>query len=107
MRAGIKTRAKKIARRQRKKQSRLNKSIKKMLCENKVFDICCYCHVGFLISNLTVEHIIPLSLGGSNQLSNIDLACRDCNSAKGRLSYLKRREENKLQWKKIRTDCQR
>ena len=107
MRAGIKTRAKKIARHRRKKQSRINKNIKKILSENKVFDICCYCHVGFLILNLTIEHIIPLSEGGSNHLDNIDLACKDCNSKKGRESFLKRRAENKLQWKKMRTDCQK
>ena len=31
----------------------------------------------------TVDHFIPLSRGGSNWASNIVVACRQCNKAKG------------------------
>jgi len=46
---------------------------------------CCYCQsqqrlIGIL---LTVEHIIPESLGGSTTLDNLCLACWDCNLIKG------------------------
>jgi len=30
-----------------------------------------------------IEHIVPRCKGGTNALSNLTLACRDCNSAKG------------------------
>jgi hypothetical protein len=32
---------------------------------------------------LEIEHIIPRSHGGSNRVSNLTLACRQCNQAKG------------------------
>jgi hypothetical protein len=31
----------------------------------------------------TCDHVIPVSLGGSNEDSNLRLACRSCNSTKG------------------------
>lgn len=48
-------------------------------------DMCCYCQsqqrlIGI---NLTVEHIIPESLGGTTTLDNLCLACWDCNLIKG------------------------
>jgi 5-methylcytosine-specific restriction endonuclease McrA len=35
----------------------------------------------------TVDHIVPLSKGGSNEPWNMVLACLDCNEAKGDSSY--------------------
>lgn len=32
----------------------------------------------------TIEHILPRSLGGTNELSNLGIAHRRCNSEKGR-----------------------
>ncbi|MGZ8924554.1 MAG: HNH endonuclease [Nitrososphaeraceae archaeon] len=32
---------------------------------------------------MTLDHIIPVSKGGANELSNIQLACTDCNITKG------------------------
>lgn len=31
---------------------------------------------------LTVDHIVPLSRGGTNDLDNLQLLCRSCNSIK-------------------------
>lgn len=42
---------------------------------------CCYC--GKTDITLEIEHIIPKSRGGSNQVSNLCLACRPCNVKKG------------------------
>lgn len=44
---------------------------------------CRYCGIHFKPEHLTVDHIMPLSKGGTNDLSNLVTACVDCNTAKG------------------------
>jgi 5-methylcytosine-specific restriction endonuclease McrA len=41
---------------------------------------CQYCG---RLADLTIDHILPLSRGGSNNRDNLTTACRSCNSAKG------------------------
>lgn len=43
---------------------------------------CKFCNVSGEINPLTVDHIIPLSKGGSNYISNIQGLCMLCNSTK-------------------------
>lgn len=42
--------------------------------------VCAYCGTE---RELTKDHVIPRSRGGSNEPDNIVWACRNCNSAKG------------------------
>lgn len=44
---------------------------------------CDKCPNSFLPEELTVDHIKPWSLGGPTEISNAQLLCRPCNSAKG------------------------
>ncbi|MFB2920248.1 MULTISPECIES: HNH endonuclease [Aerosakkonema] len=44
---------------------------------------CCWCGKQMTISERTIEHLIPKSLGGSNALSNLRLACFSCNNLRG------------------------
>lgn len=45
---------------------------------------CVYC--GASEVNLHIDHIIPRAKGGSDSFSNLTLACRSCNSKKGRMT---------------------
>jgi hypothetical protein len=48
---------------------------------------CAYCRKA-LGSRVTLDHMIPLSRGGTHSLDNIVPACLTCNSSKGRLTAL-------------------
>ena len=54
---------------------------------------CAGCNVHFEKRNLTIDHIIPASQGGSHELGNIQLLCGHCNSLKGDrpMEYLQKR----------------
>ena len=45
--------------------------------------ICQGCLISFPFRNLTIDHIIPVSRGGTDHLDNLQLLCGACNSAKG------------------------
>jgi len=44
--------------------------------------LCLYCGNSFRTSELTRDHIIPISRGGKNVWSNVASACRNCNHRK-------------------------
>jgi 5-methylcytosine-specific restriction endonuclease McrA len=43
---------------------------------------CRYCGLGSDEVTITVDHVIPTALGGTDDPSNLVAACRDCNSGK-------------------------
>ena len=45
--------------------------------------ICAGCQVMFPFRNMTVDHMVPQSKGGSDYLDNLQLLCAACNSMKG------------------------
>ena len=48
--------------------------------------VCGGCQVMFPFRNMTVDHVVPQSKGGSDHLDNLQLLCAACNSMKGALS---------------------
>lgn len=44
--------------------------------------VCAYCGDSFTSSNLSRDHIIPVSRGGENKWMNVVTACKGCNSRK-------------------------
>lgn len=58
----------------------------KNFIKSKSNNICSHCGKP-LSDNFTVEHVIPISKGGSNDLSNIVALCLDCNNAKDNYIY--------------------
>lgn len=81
-------------RKERKKQLKINHQLKNKLYAGVFLAPCCYCRLVFMIDDLTIEHIRPLSFGGSNDPSNIDLACGPCNHKRGRESYFILKKKN-------------
>lgn len=45
---------------------------------------CQYCGVKLTLKSLEVDHDMPLSRGGTNELGNLIACCHSCNNRKGR-----------------------
>lgn len=52
------------------------------------YKICCRCGRPLTTKNMTVEHVVPLSRGGTNQIENLVALCPQCNKDKGSMIYL-------------------
>lgn len=55
-----------------------NKEIRSLIIQRDKFCLCCGSYF-----NLSIDHIVPISLGGANDLDNLQLLCKSCNSKKG------------------------
>lgn len=56
---------------------------KKETIFNKLDGHCAYCGKNISLKKVTMDHVIPKSLGGSNTIDNLLPACKVCNSKKG------------------------
>lgn len=45
--------------------------------------LCYYCKVDLRTVRVNVEHVVPMSKGGSNKYKNMVLSCSSCNKEKG------------------------
>lgn len=53
---------------------------------SKLFGMVCnYCGTS-LTGRFTIDHIVPLTSGGTHEVENLMLCCTSCNVKKGRLS---------------------
>lgn len=60
-------------------------------------DICFYCNSNIRKEELTADHVFPRAKGGTDNMDNIILVCKSCNSSKGKKDliewYLLNRKE--------------
>lgn len=59
----------------------------KELIIKKSDGVCCHCGKNLVKGDFTVEHVIPLSKGGNNDISNLVGLCKGCNELKGNYVY--------------------
>lgn len=56
----------------------------KVLVKEKSFGQCFYCQDP--IGPFEIDHVVPVSKGGGDELENLVYACRSCNRSKGSMS---------------------
>jgi 5-methylcytosine-specific restriction endonuclease McrA len=59
--------------------------------DGKIF--CYLCGESLTEDAATIDHVLPLALGGAHCANNVKIACKSCNSAKGKktlIEYLNR-----------------
>ena len=44
---------------------------------------CCFCSTQLTLKSMTLEHIIPQSKKGSDDIENLTISCFDCNNKRG------------------------
>lgn len=79
------------------------------LCDRQVVDIA---GPGGRANRLTIDHVIPVSAGGSNDLDNLRVCCKGCNTDKGNALDYQITERNarrlaRLERKQARSDARR
>jgi 5-methylcytosine-specific restriction endonuclease McrA len=50
-------------------------------------DICVFCNKKLRLFEMTLEHIVPKSLGGYNYANNLTISCRKCNNSRGTIDF--------------------
>lgn len=63
------------------KRKRFSES-ERLLMALRAQNCCEYCKV-FIPDTFDIEHIIPLTQGGTNELDNLAISCGGCNNRKG------------------------
>ena len=93
-----KSQRRKFRKQKRHKQSKINPKLKKRLFGHLFMSPCYYCRNVFILDELTIEHLIPLCLAGTNDPSNIALACSPCNHQRGKEAWVTKRLINKKKY---------
>lgn len=69
----------------------IKKSIRLKKIKQKVIErdglICCFCNKVLNLNTVTMEHIVPESLRGTFNKTNLTVSCEHCNSARGNQNF--------------------
>jgi 5-methylcytosine-specific restriction endonuclease McrA len=49
--------------------------------------LCPYCRKGLSVKDVSLDHLVPLSRGGSTLLANTQFICKGCNKSKGDMAH--------------------
>ena len=49
---------------------------------------CLYCNILLIDDNVTADHVIPISQGGSNCQVNLIVCCETCNFERGNMDFM-------------------
>ena len=52
--------------------------------------LCAYCGQHRNIKYMTVDHIIPLSKGGTDEIDNLQCTCKKCNKLKSDMPWVQK-----------------
>ena len=55
--------------------------------------VCQYCGINIKHSEATLDHVLPLSLGGKSSWTNLSTACKPCNYRKANHTKMKPRQQ--------------
>ena len=61
-------------------------------------DYCWYCGKKTEPSKLTIDHVFPRSKGGDNDMDNIIMVCKSCNSSKGNMDLFEWYFQVRKEW---------
>lgn len=75
----------KLCWRRKPKRKQYSKEVRRMLY-NKADGRCQLCGRKLMFESITLDHIIPLKMGGKDDIDNLQIACNICNRSKS--SYL-------------------
>jgi 5-methylcytosine-specific restriction endonuclease McrA len=50
--------------------------------------VCAYCFCRLTRDDATIDHVVPKSRGGTNDLRNLVISCAECNRQKGSCSEI-------------------
>lgn len=64
------------------------KAIIKLLLFERSKQLCNHCKKPFCINELTIDHILPLFLGGDSNINNLQLLCEPCHRVKTKQEHL-------------------
>lgn len=80
--------AKKVIKRYRwgKERAKVTKDVK-MTIYKAYNGKCCRCGKELETWEMTIDHILPISRGGTSDIDNLQLMCKSCNSKKGTRIY--------------------